>query len=293
MKYAAKRLLCGTMLAAAAGTSAMAADLYEPTVIETPVYQAPEYVPAVAAGWYLRGDIGMSNQRLNGGLYNALFEANDIVEFLNPGGFSSAPTFQVGLGYQFNQWLRSDLTAQYRGAANFSALDRYEAADDADPTTFDGTNDYGGRKSEVTLMANAYVDMGTFSGFTPYVGAGLGASRNTISGFTDTNVATGGVAYGATHSEWHFAWALHAGLGFEVNDRLTLDLGYSYMHLGNARSGDLIAYDGTNAIDNPMIFNDIRSHDIRLGVRYKFGGGGGGHQTTPVAYQPEPIPVYK
>jgi len=285
MKTAAKYLLCGTMLAVTGGAPAMAADIYEPAVIEV-----PEYVPAAVSGWYLRGDIGMSNQRLDGGLYNVLFDSTDIVEFLDPGGFSSAPTFQVGIGYEFNHWLRADLTAQYRGAADFSALDRYETTDDADPTTFDGTNDYSAKKSELALMANAYVDMGTFRGVTPYIGAGIGASRNTISNFTDVNVPVNGVGYGGTHSEWHLAWALHAGVGYQINDRVTLDLSYSYMHLGDAQSGDLIAYDGTNAIYNPMIFNDIRSHDIKLGLRYKFGGGG---QSAPAVYQPEPIPVYK
>lgn len=284
MKTAAKCLLGGVVLATTGVAPAMAADIYEPAVVE-----APEYVPAAVSGWYLRGDIGMSNQQLEGGLYNALFATTDIVEFLDPGGFSAAPTFQVGVGYQFNQWLRADVTAQYRGGADFSAFDRYETTDDADPTTFDGTNDYSARKSELALMANAYVDMGTFSGVTPYIGAGIGASRNTISNFTDVNVPAAGVGYGATHSEWHLAWALHAGLGYQINDRVTLDLSYSYLNLGNAQSGDLIAYDGTNTVYNPMIFNDIRSHDIKLGLRYKFGGSA----PAPVVYQPEPLPVYK
>jgi hypothetical protein len=39
-----------------------------------------------------------------------------------------------------------------------------------------------------------------------------------------------------------------------------------------------------------MVFNDIRSHDIKLGLRYKFGGGA---KSAPVAYQPAPLPVYK
>lgn len=285
MKTAAKYLLGGVLLATTGGAPAMAADIYEPAVVE-----APEYVPAVVSGWYLRGDIGMSNQRLDSGLYNVLFASTDIVEFLDPGGFSAAPTFQVGVGYQFNDWLRADLTAQYRGAADFSALDRYETTDDGNPATFDGTNDYSARKSELALMANAYVDMGTYSGVTPYIGAGIGASRNTISNFTDVNVPVAGVGYGATHSQWQLAWALHAGLGYQINDRVTLDLSYSYMNLGDAQSGDLIAYDGTNAVYNPMIFNDIRSHDIKLGLRYKFGGSA---KPAEVAYQPQPLPVYK
>ena len=286
MKSAAKYLLTGAAIAVCAATPAMAADIYVP-----PVYEVPEHVPAVVTGWYLRGDIGMSNQRLEGGLYNVLFDDTDIVEFLDPGSFSSAPTYQLGIGYEFNDWFRADLTGQYRGKADFAALDRYETTDDSDPDTFDGTNDYTGKKSEWLIMANAYVDMGTFSGFTPYLGGGIGASRITISNFRDVNVPNDGVAYGDTNSQWNFAWAVHAGLGFEVNERLTMDLGYSYLRMGDARSGDLIAYDGTNDEYNPMEFHNISSHDFRLGLRYKFGAAA---QPAPEpAYVPEPVPVYK
>ncbi len=252
------------------GSAALGADIIEP-----PVYAPPEVVPPMVGGWYLRGDIGMSNQKLHGGLDNALFDTTDNFQFLDSGTFSSAPTFQVGIGYQFNDWLRTDVTAQYRGKASFAGLDRYscpgtDGVCDDDPDTWDGTNDYTGKKSEWLFMANAYVDLGTWSGITPYVGGGIGASRNTISSFRDVNVPAGGVAYGSTHSEWNFAWALHAGLGFQVTDRVTLDLGYSYLHLGDAQSGDLIAYDGTNDINNPMKFEDLTSHDFKFGMRYAF-----------------------
>ncbi|MEC9344180.1 MAG: outer membrane protein [Pseudomonadota bacterium] len=251
-------------LALTASTS-LAADLIPP-----PVYAPPEVIPPMAGGWYLRGDIGMSNQQLHGGLENELFDDEfTSVTFLDEGTFSSAPTFQVGVGYQFNEWLRTDFTAQYRGKADFSALDRYVYDDGINPVE-EGSNDYSGKKSEWLLMANAFVDLGTYSGITPYVGGGLGASRNTISSFRDVNVPNGGVAYGDQHSEWNFAWALHAGLGVQINERLTLDLGYSYLHLGDAQSGDLKTYDGTNDIDNPMIFNDLTSHDFKFGLRYAF-----------------------
>ncbi|MCG6857666.1 MAG: outer membrane beta-barrel protein [Salaquimonas sp.] len=248
-----------------ATASASAADLIE----------APEYIPPVIGGWYLRGDIGMSAQQLHGGLDNVEFGTTDNFGFLDSGKFSAAPTFQVGIGYQFSDWLRVDGTAQYRGKASFSALDRYSCPTtngtcDNDPTTWDGTNDYTANKSEWLFLANVYWDMGTWSGITPYVGAGIGASRNTISDFRDVNVPAAGVAYGGTHSEWQFAWALHAGLGIDITDRVTLDLGYSFLHLGDAQSGDLIAFDGTNNVNNPMKFNELTSHDFTFGLRYAF-----------------------
>src|SRR5690606_20303649 len=125
---------------------------------------------------------------------------------------------------------------------------------------------------EWLLMANAYADLGEFHGVTPYVGAGIGASRNTIHSFRDmgidptTNAPT--LAYAGAASTWNLAWALHAGIGIKATDRMTIDLGSSYLILGDARTGDIVTYDGTNNIDNPMHFRNITSHDFKLGVRY-------------------------
>ena len=64
------------------------------------------------------------------------------------------------------------------------------------------------------------------------------------------------------------AWAVYAGLGYQVNEKLTLEAAYRYISLGNAVTGDLIAYDGTNTIVNPMHFNNLTSNDFKLGFRY-------------------------
>lgn len=259
------RISLGAAAMVVAASAAQAADIIEP-----PVYPAPEVIPQVVSGWYLRGDIGMSAQQLHGGLDNVLYDAVDTTfTMLDPGHFSSAPTFQVGVGYKVSDWLRTDVTLQYRGKADFAALDTYVYDNGIDPVET-GTDDFTAKKSEWLVMANAYVDLGTWQGVTPYVGAGIGASRNTISDFRDINVPQNSVAYGGDHSQWQLAWALHAGLGFQVTERLTLDLGYSYLNLGDAKSGDLITFDGTNNVNNPMEFNEITSHDFKFGLRYSF-----------------------
>jgi opacity protein-like surface antigen len=79
---------------------------------------------------------------------------------------------------------------------------------------------------------------------------------------------TAGVAYGPSASRWNLAWALHAGLGFQVSKNLTVEAAYRYLDLGDAASGDLVTYTGTNTVNNPMEFRDLVSHDIKLGIRY-------------------------
>src|SRR5262249_30279492 len=84
----------------------------------------PHHPPVEAfGGWYLRGDIGMTNQRVKS-LENVLFTPDAQLAWLDKGGFDSSPLFGVGVGYQLNPWLRFDVTGEYRGKASFTALDR-------------------------------------------------------------------------------------------------------------------------------------------------------------------------
>ncbi len=225
----------------------------------------PPMAAADFGGWYLRGDIGMSNQKVKN-LYNVLYNAPGTSVVPQGMEFDSAPTFGVGVGYQFNSWLRADITGEYRGKAAFSGIDivRFNG-------TPIGVDQYTAKKSELLFMANGYADLGTWWNVTPFVGAGIGAARNTISGFTDTcpvGCGGGSVAYGATNSKWNFAWAVHAGLGYRVNNNLTVELAYRYLDLGDAASGDLVTYTGVNNVYNPMEFRNITSHDVKLGVRW-------------------------
>ncbi|MBU0583703.1 MAG: outer membrane beta-barrel protein [Alphaproteobacteria bacterium] len=251
----ARKALFAALLAGVAGP-AIAADYYEPPVDIPP--------PPVVGGWYIRGHIGMSNQHFDG-LTSSLYLEPSIAAYgwHDSGGFSSAPIFGGGVGYQFNDYLRGDLTVEYRGKSDFEALDW---VDDGTVVT---TNDFRAKKSEWLFLANAYADVGTFYGITPYVGAGIGASRNTISNFRDINIITGGGAYADEETKWNFAWALHTGIGIKATDRMTIDLGYSFVSLGHGQTGVLQNDDPAFDIPNDGFkFNDLYSHDLKLGVRY-------------------------
>jgi len=255
-----------TVMALAAGAAAVltlpaahAADM--PPVM----YKPAPVVEDFAGGWYLRGDIGMSNQRV-GKLHNVLFDSPGVAVTHHSNEFSSAPFFGLGVGYQYNGWLRFDLTGEYRGKSTFRGMDTYTPEPNS-PTGI-GVNDYHAKKSEWVVMANAYFDLGTWAGFTPFVGGGIGGAYNIISGFRDVNVPVGGVAYAGSAGTWNFAWAVHAGIGYQVSPNFTVELAYRYLNLGDARTGDIIAYDGTNNVYNPMHFRNIDSHDLKLGVRW-------------------------
>lgn len=285
-------------LAPLAFSAAQAADYSPP-----PVYVPPPPVEEFAGGWYLRGDIGFSNQQVNS-LWNTNYNNFSSVTNVDK-SFDAAPTFGLGIGYNVNDWFRVDVTGEYRAKANFHGLDVGRLPDGG---CFNGppcyaSDRYTASKSEWLFLLNGYVDLGTWSNFTPFVGAGVGFSRNTISNFGDFSTcndssscaATGGSdAYASSASKWQFAWALYAGVGYRITKNTTLEFAYRYVDLGNAESGDVTRFDGTNNYVNPTEFRHLTSHDLKFGVRMNFDA----FDTRPVYYAPPPVyapppPVYQ
>ena len=139
----------------------------------------PPYAPPVVedfGGWYLRGDIGFSNQRvdrLNNGL-----DAN-LTSSVQTNNFNTAGIFGLGVGYKVNNWFRADVTGEYRGNSQFHGTDRITYVGGV------GIDTYHGTKNEWVVLANAYVDLGTWWCITPFIGAGVGGARVAINGFTD------------------------------------------------------------------------------------------------------------
>jgi opacity protein-like surface antigen len=264
-------LIAGIAAAAAMAAPASAADM-------PMVYKAAPVMVEQFGGWYLRGDIGMTNQSVNS-IDNVLF--TPAVQVLHK-DFESGMLFGVGVGYQFNNWFRADVTGEYRGKTAFRGLDVYPG----------GTNDYYGTKSEWLFLANAYIDLGTWWCLTPFVGAGIGYSRNTMDNFRDVNVPNLGVAYGNSNSQWEFAWALHAGIAYKVTKNFTAELAYRYVNLGDFQSGDLTTYLGQNSVYNPMLFNGVTSQDVKLALRWSLNAGDNFSSPLTVAPSYAPPPVY-
>jgi opacity protein-like surface antigen len=264
---------------------AFAADMPAP-----PPYAPPP--PQEFGGWYLRGDIGFSNQNTTNVL-DTNPAAYDNVAVSQTRNFSSAGIYGVGVGYQFNNWFRADITGQYRGNSNFSGLD---VVNGTGPNAgFVGTDVYSATKSEVLILANAYADLGTWWCVTPFIGAGVGAARVSINNFTDTGdfffgppittppgFTAHSLDYASEGSRWNFAWALHAGLAYAITPGITLELAYSYVNMGNGTTGPSYSFDQvTNTTHAPFTFRNITSNDVTLGVRWNL-------EPAP-AYAPPPL----
>ena len=259
-----------TAVFALASTSTYAADLSVPIMPQ----------PVEVSGWYLRGDIGMTNQ--NVGQLHQRYEDVISEQFTYTSkSFDSSPFFGIGVGYYFNDWLRFDVTGEYRGRANLHATAFGNAG---------SIDNYQGSKSEFTGLLNAYVDLGTWRRVTPFVGAGVGFSYNRIHDFYDT-CASGqcagvitGVADG-TGTKWNLAWALYAGLGYQVTPGFTVELAYRYINLGDAQSGWFHNVDPALSVaPGPYEFKGITSQDVKIGVRWMFGA-----PEMPVYAPPPPL----
>lgn len=149
-----------------------------PVAVSAQAADPPAPADPSLIGLYLRGDIGWSILDMKGADNDGAFVA---------GG---------GVGYQFNDFFRADVTADWSG---------------------DYTIAPGAKLSTTTVLGNAYLDWNNESMFTPYVGVGAGWGWVDGSGTaSDEN----GLALGAA-----------AGVAIGLTDNLDIDVGYRYRNI--------------------------------------------------------------
>ncbi len=310
-------LACAGLTAAAA--PAAAADLFGTAPpLNMPAIQGPTTFE-VGSNWYLRGDLGIS------------FDDAPTVTLSTistpPPGYYGAPlpvaagrdshstdfTGGLGFGYRVNDYLRFDATWDYRngpgGSRQTTVVCPYALSGETQQVTglllgylyntsntCDGTTQI--KQYNNTFLANGYVDLGTYGGFTPYVGGGLGFNMNVMSGSLNYYQTANGQPYAADLSptgaypqiwldpygspiapqpniafapqNWNrsissttytLAWALSVGFGYQLNPSTTLDIGYRYLN-----SGDVAK------LVNPQTGMTVRqnntSQQLRVGIRY-------------------------
>ena len=270
-------------LAAAGVLATLAANAadYDPPIIEQP----SEYVPVeVGSGWYLRGDVGYTVDTKIGQVDYRTFDGISY----GSGSFDSQElddnfTFGGGVGYRYNDWIRGDVTLDgFR--SDFGGTT--SSAGPCLPTVpFVGTScrsEDGSEVSVLSLMANGYIDLGTYVGVTPYVGAGAGYSYVSCDGLNSQSFCVDGVGVcpapgGAVTSEqhggghdWRFTYALMAGFAYDISQNFKLDLGYKYRRING---GDMFGWDAASAAlgagGNQGTHGDIDSHEFKVGLRYE------------------------
>jgi opacity protein-like surface antigen len=262
-------LLLAAAIVAGATTAASAADLLPP-----PPMMEPPPPPVDFGGWYLRGDVGVGINQLTG-LRSTFDNPLPVVAaalFFDQQSIGDSAIIGGGVGYQFNPWLRFDLTGEYRTAANYRATQSYtDIFQPACGTSARCFDLYQAQVRTAAFLANGYVDLGTWHGITPFVGAGVGLANHWFENFNDSNPQAGGFGYAHDTSRTNFAWAVMAGLGYNVTPNLKLEMSYRYLDMGRITSGVIFCRNDPACARERHSFY-LASHDIRLGFRYMLGG---------------------
>ena len=288
------KLIPAIALAAGAFTAntATAADLL---LDPPPIYEAPEVAVASNSGWYLRGDITYDlRSSISGTYYDVGTFATTSGQSFTSNSLEDSYDLGFGIGYQITDYLRADVTGEYVFGATWTGTSYRNDASTANgfgmcpnlQTAGGGlVGNFSGDCTSVDtanvavfkLLGNAYLDLGKFGGFTPYIGAGIGGAYVMYDDYrgTETSSGCGGVggacAPNSTNtsvheglSSWRFAYALHAGASYDVSQSWKIDLGYSYTDIAGGAIAN--AEGGTKPFAYDEGFSD---HVFRAGLRYQ------------------------
>ncbi|MGD9477431.1 outer membrane protein [Shinella sp. G-2] len=276
-----RKVLSGVVAVLLTGTSGYAADLYQPQVIEAPVQEAI----IETSGWYLRGDAGWSYNKMRGAHF---FQgSNATLRDFDSSSLKSGFTIGGGVGYQINDHFRADVTLDYMFKSKFNGSTTGGCGVAVACTSRDVAS-----LNALSLLANAYVDIGKYGIVTPYVGAGIGGTYVNWGNLDNTSCETGNPANcdpTITHrgrKSWRFTYALMAGASVDVTCNLKADLGYRFRHV---TKGEMFGY---NLNGGPGYDKGFYSHEARAGLRYSFGGCETATYIPP-AEIPIEQPVYK
>ncbi|MDB5532913.1 MAG: porin family protein [Hyphomicrobiales bacterium] len=288
--------------AAIATVGAHAADMDFPNA---PPNLTPEAPVELGTGWYLRGDAGFAREQLPQLSVNAT-PIPTGAQLLNSGGSKNGWSAGLGFGYKFNSWLRTDFTYEVRNGVKVDST----SADFDCPYSVAGLTDQitnltiglhvinnkcrAGQKASLSRqvgMANFYIDLGNWSGVTPYIGAGVGiaygATQGTYNWYNSADGSPYNVnlvlpsgypfiyvdAYGnklnpqpvinygpqsryqvSNTQTYQLAWSLMGGFSYDISSHMKLDINYRYLQMG--------------AWKTPTASTIAKSSDVRVGIRY-------------------------
>lgn len=264
-------LTLGTVAAADAFATDLPPEVYAPEIS----------AGSVGVGWYLRGDLGYAVKMSPGTPnYNIVSAGGGVssVENFDETRLDKNFSYGGGIGYQLNDIFRADVTAD----VFTSGLSGASSSSSPCATTQNaGTScsySHSGEMKGISVLGNVYADLGTFSGLTPYVGAGAGLTDvkwgtvRATGSCVDGAGACNGASYAATsyggEDSWRFTYALMAGMSYDINSQMKLDLGYRYSHTGG---GDMFGY---SAAEQALGASGVKGsddgfsrHEVRAGLR--------------------------
>ena len=212
-------------------------------------------------GYYITAKGGASKTFNTGITTLNIFNGNLIIKQDEDLGTGSAFGFSVGK-YLTNSF-RLELEAIKRAGYEFDAR--------ATPTFTDKA-----KIQTEALFINGFYDFQPFSirntAITPYLGGGMGISRNKIGTVVQHNngIPDGLTVDGNTINQ--FAYKLSAGTLVSLTEQLSLDVNYQYVNLGAFKGGTEVYQNGVRQADDLRALNggDIKTQELMVGLQYTF-----------------------
>jgi opacity protein-like surface antigen len=174
--------------------------------------------------------------------------------------------FGLSVGKYITNNFRVDLEASQRGGLE------YDTEYASEPNL--GTTTKADIKTQ-SIFINGFYDFESFaiinSSVTPYIGGGIGISRNKMGVVTEVTPENE-VAYLDGNKVSQFSYKLAAGTLINLTKKLSLDINYQYVDLGSFKSGlDYVASGGaTGTLTEALNGGEIKTQELMVGLQYKF-----------------------
>ena len=188
------------------------------------------------------------------------------------GDFGSSAMFEAAAGVELTHYLRVEAAFSYRPGFAFDGNVNYPGVGQKQPVS--------GDVNQMGLMGMAYLAplaaLGVAWRVQPFIGGGVGASRNEIGKMTLDFPERPQPRYSVTPdgTRTDFAWAVTAGLSYDVSDALALDLAWRYSDFGKVETepGILFNQFSTRTLDIPIgkTEAELTSHSVSLSARWRF-----------------------
>jgi opacity protein-like surface antigen len=117
---------------------------------------------------------------------------------------------------------------------------------------------FNGQVETFTALFNGYVDLGTWSKLTPYVGGGIGAAYVVVSNYSNPTAVAPMPSTALAEHRWNLAWAATAGVSYNVTRDFLIDASYRHVEMGDASGGP----------SRDLTIKRLSGDEIRVGFRY-------------------------
>ena len=169
------------------------------------------------------------------------------IEFDAPYGLMAA------VGRNINDWFRLEAEVGF-----------IEAKSDEVVGHFGQQTDESGREQFINVMINGVAEYENKTGFTPFLGVGVGAVHANHDICFDPDTSDKIPAVDSHDSEWAFGYQIMAGVGYQVSTDWTLELMYRFFAV------DSRSHSQNNVLVSNVEVDSTYIHLAMIGTRYTF-----------------------